>query len=73
MPRHEFKKMNKELLQSSLESCQQELAKLNLQRSTGAKLENPGNVSKLRRNIARIHTELRFKANKQQGGTSQNK
>jgi len=61
--------MEQASLSSALESFQKELSKLNLQRSTGTKLENPGNVKKLRRNIARVYTELQSKkiANRQGG------
>ena len=68
--KNSYKKMDSASLLSSLEPLQKELSKLNTQRSTGSKLENPGNVKKIRRNIARIYTELKSKT---QGGATARK
>ena len=68
--KNDYKKMDKAALLSSLEPLQKELSKLNTQRSTGSKLENPGNVKKIRRNIARIYTEIKIKT---QGGAIRKK
>ncbi len=63
--KNDYKKMDQAALSSSLEQLQKELSKLYTQRSTGSKLDNPGNVRKIRRNIARINTEIQVK---KQGG-----
>lgn len=54
--KQDLHKLNPVQLQETLATFQRELAKLKMQRASGAKLDNPGNVKKLRRNIARIYT-----------------
>jgi len=75
MEKNDYKKMEQSALSSNLESLKKELSKLNLQIATGSKLENPGNVRKIKRQIARIYTELTNKkiANKLQGGAIKSK
>ncbi|MBS3140879.1 50S ribosomal protein L29 [Candidatus Woesearchaeota archaeon] len=55
---------NKEEQKSKLVELRKELMKLNSQKSSGTTPENPGNIRKLRREIARVLTFL----NQQEGG-----
>jgi len=52
-------KTSKELA-ADIESLKKELSKLNTQRATKTRLENPGNVRKIKRNIARALTKIRM-------------
>lgn len=54
--KQDLHKLSQQQVQETLENYQKELSKLRSQQSSGAKLENPGNVKKIRRNIARIYT-----------------
>lgn len=54
----EYREMNDEQLQFSLQETQQELFRLRFQAAT-ERLDAPSNLKKLRRDIARIKTILR--------------
>ena len=57
----ELKQMNKEQLTTKLVDLRKDLMKLNTQRSTKTVPENPGNIKRIRRNIARILTFMKNK------------
>ena len=57
----EIKNLNKEDMEKRLEELRKELMKFNSQISTGTPPENPGQVSNVKRNIARIKTFLKNK------------
>lgn len=58
---------NLQELESSIESLKKELSKLNTQRATKTRLENPGNVRKIKRDIARALTKIRMEKIKEVG------
>lgn len=57
----ELKQKNTEELNKQINELKRDLMKLNAQRSTGTIPENPGNIKKFRRSIARILTILNKK------------
>lgn len=59
--KQDLHKLNPQQWKETLENYQKELSKLYMQRASGAKLQNPGNVKKIRRNIARIYTFKKMK------------
>jgi len=61
MKKLELKQKNSEELSKNLIELKKDLMKLNSQRSTGTVPENPGNIKKFRRTIARIYTILNKK------------
>ncbi|MEM3373832.1 MAG: 50S ribosomal protein L29 [Candidatus Woesearchaeota archaeon] len=52
---------SKEELESQLVELKKELIKLNAQVATGTNLKSPGQVSKIKKNIAKILTVLKRK------------
>ena len=58
MKKLELKQKSNEDLKKNLNELRRDLMKLNAQRSTGTIPENPGNIKKFRRTIARINTIL---------------
>ncbi|GEM_PF-6208563 len=62
--RQELAKMSVEQLTAKKVDLQKELMKLNMQRTMGTTLENPGLVRATRKAIARIHTYLTQKNKK---------
>lgn len=61
MKKLELKQKSNEELKINLLELQKDLMKLNGQRATGTTPENPGNIKKFRRTIARIKTILNKK------------
>lgn len=61
MKKLELKQKSNEELSKNLIELRKDLMKLNSQRSTGTVPENPGNIKKFRRTIARIYTILNKK------------
>ena len=61
MKKLELKQKSNEELKKQLSELKRDLMRLNAQRSTGTIPENPGNIKKFRRNIARILTILNKK------------
>ena len=61
MKKLELKQKSEEDLKKNLSELRKDLMKLNAQRSTGTVPENPGNIKKFRRAIARILTILNNK------------
>ena len=61
MKRMELKQKSKEELKKNLVELKRDLMKLNTQRATRTIPENPGNMKKFRRTIARILTILNTK------------
>ena len=61
MKKLELKQKSNEDLKKNLNELRRDLMKLNAQRSTGTIPENPGNIKKFRRTIARINTILNNK------------
>ena len=61
MKKLELKQKSNEELTKQLTELKKDLMKLNSQRSTGTVPENPGNIKKFRRMIARINTMLKIK------------
>ena len=57
----ELKQMSKGQLTTKLIDLKRDLMKLNTQRSTKTVPENPGNIKRIRRNIARILTFMKNK------------
>jgi ribosomal protein L29 len=56
-----MKKESKTELESRLSELRKELIKLNTQVATGTTLKSPGQVKKIKKNIARLLTELKQK------------
>ena len=52
---------SKQELESQLLELRKELIKLNTQVATGTTLKSPGQVKRIKKNIARLLTELRTK------------
>ena len=65
MKKIELKQKNKEELTKQLVELRRDLMKLNSQRATGTVPENPGNIKKFRRTIARIYTIMNDKKTKE--------
>ena len=61
MKKLELKQKNNEELMKQLVELRKDLMKLNAQRATGTVPENPGNIKKFRRTIARVNTILNRK------------
>jgi large subunit ribosomal protein L29 len=61
MKNKDIKSKSKEELESQLKELRKELIKLNTQVATGTTLKSPGQVKKIKKNIARLLTELRAK------------
>ena len=61
MKNKDIKSKTKEELESQLAELRKELIKLNTQVATGTTLKSPGQVKKIKKNIARLLTELRTK------------
>lgn len=61
MKAKELKSKSKEELESQLVELKKELIKLNTQVATGTNLKSPGQVKKVKKNIARLLTELKTK------------
>jgi ribosomal protein L29 len=58
MKNKELKLKNKEELKEMLPEMKKELIKLNAQVAMGTTLNNPGQVKKIKKNIARILTKI---------------
>lgn len=63
MKTKELRQISKEELEKKLEELRKELIKYNAQISTSTPPENPGNVKKVKKMIARIITILKSKSN----------
>ena len=61
MKNKELKSKTKKELETQLLELRKELIKLNTQVATGTALKSPGQVSKIKKSIARLLTELRQK------------
>jgi ribosomal protein L29 len=61
MKTKELKSKSKEELVTQLSELTKELIKLNTQVATGTTLKSPGQVRKIKKNIARLITELKVK------------
>lgn len=61
MKSKDIKSMSKEKIESQLLELRRELIKLNTQIATGTTLKNPGQVKNIKKNIARLLTELKTK------------
>jgi len=61
MKSKDIKSKTKEELESQLVELRRELIKLNTQVATGTTLKSPGQVKNIKKNIARLLTELRTK------------
>lgn len=61
MKKLELKQKSEQDLRKNLDELRRDLMKLNAQRSTGTVPENPGNIKKFRRTIARVLTILNKK------------
>lgn len=61
MKSKDLKSMSKEKIESQLLELRRELIKLNTQVATGTTLKNPGQVKNIKKNIARLLTELKTK------------
>jgi len=61
MKSKDIKSMSKEKIESQLLEIRRELIKLNTQVATGTTLKNPGQVKNIKKNIARLLTELKTK------------
>jgi len=59
MKKNEMKQLGNDKLQSNLLDLKKELIRLNAQISTHTNPENPGNVRKIKKNIARILTFMK--------------
>jgi len=60
MKKKEIKQLNQEDLKKKRNDLKKELMKLNAQRNSGTAPENPGNIKKIKRTIARINTFSRI-------------
>jgi ribosomal protein L29 len=61
MKSKELKSKSKEELETQLLEMRKELIKLNTQVATGTTLKSPGQVKKIKKNIARLMTQLNAK------------
>ncbi len=61
MKTKELKSKSKEELESQLTELRKELIKLNTQVATGTTLKSPGQVKKIKKNIARLITTIKAK------------
>jgi len=61
MKSKELKSKSKEELESQLLELKKELIKLNTQVATGTTLKSPGQVKNIKKNIARLLTQLKAK------------
>lgn len=61
MKKLELKQKSEEELKKQLVELKKDLMKLNAQRATGTIPENPGNIKKFRRTVAKINTILNNK------------
>lgn len=61
MKTKELKSKSNEELQTQLGELKKELIKLNTQVATGTTLKSPGQVKKVKKNIARLLTQLHQK------------
>ncbi len=61
MKSKDIKSMSKEKIESQVLELRRELIKLNTQVATGTTLKNPGQVKNIKKNIARLLTELKTK------------
>lgn len=61
MKTKELKSKSREELNSQLNELRKELIKLNTQVATGTTLKSPGQVKKVKKNIARVLTQLNEK------------
>ena len=59
MKSKDIKSMSKEKIESQLLELRRELIKLNTQVATGTTLKNPGQVKNIKKNIARLLTQLK--------------
>lgn len=59
MKKKELKNKSREELESQLLELRKELIKLNTQVATGTTLKSPGQVKKVKKNIARLLTQLK--------------
>ena len=59
MKQKDIKSMSKEKIESQLFELRKELIKLNTQVATGTTLKNPGQVKNIKKNIARLLTQLK--------------
>ncbi len=56
MKKHQIKQMDKEQAEKKLLELKKELLRLNSQRASGTRIENPGIVRSIKKDIARILT-----------------
>ena len=61
MKTKELKSKSKEELETQLMELRKELIKLNTQVATGTTVKSPGQIKKIKKNIARLLTELKAK------------
>ncbi len=59
MKKKDIKSMSKDKIESQLLELRRELIKLNTQVATGTTLKNPGQVKNIKKNIARLLTQLK--------------
>lgn len=64
MKNKEITQLSESELNSNLEELKKEMMKINVQRSSGTAIKNPGMVRKIKRNIARIKTALHSRGGK---------
>ena len=67
MKKKEIKQLSKEEIKNRVTELRKELMKLNAQRNSGTPPENPGNIKKTKKTIARILTFAN--QTKTEGGT----
>jgi len=65
MKNDEIRRMSADDLQKKVLELQKELVKLNAQVAMGTQIKSPGQLGNVRRNIARIKTELNKQRDKQ--------
>jgi len=61
MKKEEIRRSNAATLEKQVNELRKELIKLNAQVAMGTQVKSPGQISKVKRNIARIITELKNK------------
>lgn len=61
MKNDEIRRTSAEDLEKKIIELRKELVKLNAQVATGTQIKSPGQISQVKRNIARINTELKNK------------
>jgi len=61
MKKDEVRRTSKPDLEAKLVELQKEIVKLNAQVAMGTQLKSPGQLGQIKRNIARIETEIKNK------------